>query len=81
MRNLWVALVGALAAVIAVAAVPVAGQAPAYKAPRTPDGRPNLNGICHEGNYAISNVLRGARAQEKATEEAAIRSKVSPSSK
>lgn len=26
---------------------------------------------CHEGNYSIANVLRGARAQEKASEEAA----------
>ena len=26
---------------------------------------------CHEGNYAIPNTLRGARAQEKATEHAA----------
>ena len=23
---------------------------------------------CHEGNYAIVNVLRGARAQDRATE-------------
>ena len=26
---------------------------------------------CHEGNYAIPNTLRGARAQEKAAEHAA----------
>ena len=25
---------------------------------------------CHEGNYSIANVLRGARAEELATREA-----------
>jgi hypothetical protein len=28
---------------------------------------------CHEGNYAMTNVLRGARAQEKAAAEAAAK--------
>ena len=28
---------------------------------------------CHEGNYAMTNVLRGARAEEKAAAEAAAR--------
>src|ERR1700693_244761 len=32
--------------------VPVAGQAPAYKAPRTADGKPNLNGIWQVLNTA-----------------------------
>jgi hypothetical protein len=26
---------------------------------------------CHEGNYAMFNMLKGARAEEKAAEEAA----------
>ncbi len=26
---------------------------------------------CHEGNYAMANILNGARAQEKAAAEAA----------
>ena len=30
---------------------------------------------CHEGNYGLVNVLRGARAQEKAAEEAAKKQK------
>jgi hypothetical protein len=42
----------ALAAVVAVAAIPAAGQAPAYKAPRTADGKPNLNGIWQALNTA-----------------------------
>jgi hypothetical protein len=28
---------------------------------------------CHEGNYAMANILAGARAAEKAAEEAAKR--------
>jgi hypothetical protein len=44
------------AATITVAAllwiVPVAGQVPAYKAPRTADGKPNLNGIWQVINTA-----------------------------
>ena len=31
---------------------PVAGQASTYKAPRTPDGKPNLNGIWQANNTA-----------------------------
>ena len=35
--------------------------------PRTPDGQPDLfEYACHEGNRAVANILRGARAQEKA---------------
>ncbi len=32
--------------------IPAAGQAPAYVAPRTPDGKPNLNGIWQTLNTA-----------------------------
>jgi hypothetical protein len=44
MRNLFR---GALLAVtvLSLAVAPAAGQAPAYKAPRTADGKPDLNGI------------------------------------
>ena len=34
-----------------------------------PDGM--FEYACHEGNYGMANILRGARAQEQAAEEAA----------
>jgi hypothetical protein len=47
------ALLAATALAIAAAGViPVAGQAPAYRAPRTADGKPNLNGIWQTINEA-----------------------------
>ena len=42
--------------------MPVAGQAPAYKAPRTADGKPNLNGIWQVLNTANWD-LQGHAAQ------------------
>jgi hypothetical protein len=42
----------AVAAIFALAAIPAAGQAQAYKAPRTADGKPNLNGIWQAMNTA-----------------------------
>jgi hypothetical protein len=51
------------AAAITVAAllwiVPLAGQAPAYKAPRTADGKPNLNGMWQVINTATGSECRG----------------------
>ena len=38
-------IAGITAAVLLLAAMPGAAQAPAYRAPRTADGKPNLNGI------------------------------------
>ncbi len=38
-------MAAALTAVVWVSTAVASGQAPAYKAPRTPDGRPNLSGI------------------------------------
>src|SRR5438477_12502217 len=35
----------ALASVLLLIPVPAPGQAPSYRAPRTADGKPNLNGI------------------------------------
>ena len=55
MRNRFLGSMIAAAAVIAVlslAVKPTAGQAPAYKAPRTADGKPNLNGIWQALNTA-----------------------------
>ena len=42
----------AVVAVVAPAVRPTAGQAPAYQAPRTADGKPNLNGIWQALNTA-----------------------------
>jgi hypothetical protein len=47
------ATVGAL---VAAATLPLAGQTAAYRAPRTPDGKPDLNGIwqaLNEANYDL----------------------------
>ena len=44
--------------VLALAGIPASGQAPAYRAPRTPDGKPNLNGIwqaLNTANWDIQN--------------------------
>src|SRR5713226_3946016 len=54
-------------AVLAVMATPIAGQAPpAYRAPRTPDGKPDLNGIWQalsEANYDLEmHMARPAMA-------------------
>jgi hypothetical protein len=55
MRN-WLTglMIGAavVGAVLVLAVTPAAGQAPAYKAPRTADGKPNLNGIWQALNTA-----------------------------
>jgi hypothetical protein len=57
---------GVVGAMLAVIALPVAGQAPVYRAPRLADGRPDLNGIwqaLNEANYDIQmHVARPAMA-------------------
>src|ERR1700674_1923495 len=56
----------AAAAGAVLAAWPVAGQAPAYRAPRAAGGRPDLNGIwqaLNEANYDIqAHAARAALA-------------------
>jgi hypothetical protein len=53
LTGVMIAVVAAAAgALIAVAAIPLAGQAPAYRAPRTGDGKPDLNGIWQANNEA-----------------------------
>src|SRR5579862_4703437 len=52
---------GFVAALVLLVAMPVASQAQAYKAPRTADGKPNLNGIWQAMNEANWD-LRGHAA-------------------
>jgi len=53
----------AIVGVFALAAMPVAGQAPAYRAPRTADGKPNLNGIWQALNTADWDLQGHAAAK------------------
>jgi len=45
-----------LAGVLSAAAMPALGQTPAYRAPRTAEGKPNLNGIWQANNTADWNL-------------------------
>jgi hypothetical protein len=53
MRNLWARSTFLVTFLCGLAALPAAGQ---YKAPRTPDGKPNLNGIWQVLNTANWDV-------------------------
>jgi hypothetical protein len=59
-------LAAAVVAVLVVAAMPAAGQGRGYRAPRTPGGKPDLNGIwqaVNTANYDIeTHVARAAMA-------------------
>jgi hypothetical protein len=64
------AVAGAVAAALSLGAISLAGQtAPAYRAPRTPDGKPDLNGIwqsMNEANYDIqAHMAKPALALRK----------------
>src|SRR5881296_340951 len=65
LNTLRMAAVAAAGAALA-AAVMTAGQAPSYRAPRTPDGKPDLNGIwqaLNEANYDLEmHMARPAMA-------------------
>jgi hypothetical protein len=58
----WTLAACATAALIAVAVIPVSGQAP-YKAPRTKDGKPNLNGVWQANNEANWNIAPHGASQ------------------
>ncbi len=67
LTGVMIAVVAAAAgALIAVTAIPLSGQAPAYRAPRTGDGKPDLNGIWQansEANYDLeAHMARPALA-------------------
>ena len=51
---------------------PVAGQASGYKAPRTPDGKPNLNGIWQANNTANWDIQGHAARQGPVLELGAV---------
>ena len=65
MRNrLGVSVIaGVVAASLVLAAAHTAAQTPAYRAPRTPDGKPNLNGIWQALNSADWDLLPHAAAK------------------
>ena len=70
-RDVIIAAVAAAAgAYIAMMALPIAGQAPAaYRAPRLPDGKPDLNGIwqaLNEANYDLEAHMARAAMQLRA---------------
>ncbi len=56
-RTMSVRLIAALLVVICLGFVPVLAQTPPYKAPRTPDGKPDLNGIWQALNTANWDLL------------------------
>ena len=65
MRN-WLGdsvIAGVVAAGLVLAATHTAAQAPAYRAPRTADGKPNLNGIWQALNTANWDLQGHAAAQ------------------
>src|SRR2546428_3752477 len=71
MRNGFKQFISAVAAagvgaLVAATTLPLAGQTAAYRAPRTPDGKPDLNGIwqaMNEANYDLEmHMARPAMA-------------------
>jgi hypothetical protein len=52
--------IGALITTLQLGVTPTASQADAYKAPRTADGKPNLNGVWQALNTANWNIQEHA---------------------
>ncbi len=48
----WLVVAGAAATLLSLAVIPTPAQAPAFKAPKTKDGKANLNGIWQANNEA-----------------------------
>jgi len=71
MRNRFTGFITAVAAagvgaLIASTTLPLSGQTAAYRAPRTPDGKPDLNGIwqaINEANYDVEMHMARAAMQ------------------
>ena len=71
MRNRFKGFISAVAAAgvgaaIAATTLPLSGQTAAYRAPRTPDGKPDLNGIwqaLNEANYDVEMHMARAAMQ------------------
>jgi len=71
MRNRFTGFISAVAAagvgaLIAATTLPLSGQTAAYRAPRTPDGKPDLNGIwqaLNEANYDVEMHMARAAMQ------------------
>src|SRR5438270_259543 len=62
-----VSISGAAAlAALSLAVMPAAGQTPAYRAPRSADGKPNLNGIWQARNSANWDIQGHAAAPGRA---------------
>src|SRR5690349_1090377 len=59
----WLLVATAGAALLTLAVLPTPAQAPAYKAPRTKDGKPNLNGIWQAMNEANWDIRPHAASQ------------------
>src|SRR6185503_4281080 len=59
----WLLVTMAGGALLTLAVLPTPAQAPAYKAPRTKDGKPNLNGIWQAMNEANWDIRPHAAAQ------------------
>src|SRR5262245_21175213 len=71
MRNRFTGFISAVAAagvgaLVAATTLPLSGQTAAYRAPRTPDGKPDLNGIwqaLNEANYDVEMHMARAAMQ------------------
>src|SRR5512135_1435677 len=59
----WLIVAAAGAAFCLLAVMPSSAQAPAYKAPKTKDGKPNLNGIWQAMNEANWDIRPHAASQ------------------